>query len=411
MSKISKIFARQIIDSRSVPTVETSVILDSGISGTYSVASGASRGTFEALELRDNDKNEYLGRGVLKAVSHVNGDLQKLLKGTEAGDQSKIDRLMIECDGTKNKERLGANSLLSVSVAVFKAACLNEGLSFYEKINELAGFNKNYLQTTPLFNMINGGLHGNANLTIQEFVVIPKKGNFLFSLQKGVEFYQLLKKELIKYGLKTGLGDEGGFMPDFNNNEEAIQFLTNFLNAISGDRDFYLGLDMAASTYFKDGYYSYHRGVLSSPPEYFEEVVSLVNKFSFVAVEDPFAEDDWDNWVKINAKFGNRLKIVADDLTVTNKERLAKCIAKKAANALIIKMNQIGTLLETIDVVKKARKAKLDIIISHRSGETNDDFIADLAVGLESPFVKFGAPARGERVAKYNRLAQIFESL
>ncbi|MBI2007343.1 MAG: phosphopyruvate hydratase [Candidatus Blackburnbacteria bacterium] len=417
MARISRVWAREIIDSRGVPTVETAVRLENGSVAVASVPTGASTGKYEALELRDGDPKRYLGKGVLKAVENVNQKLGPALVGKDAAQQTDIDRLLGQLDGTPNKTNMGANAVLSVSMAVCKAGAGASNMSLYSWVYNLAlalgavpegGPSR---VPTPIFNMVNGGLHGAGNLDFQEFHIIPATSKpYYLGLQGGVEIYHSLKAALIRRGAIHSVGDEGGFAPNLFTNADALEINVEAINT-SGYRvgqDFFLGLDVAAGTFFRDGSYSIKdRSSPMSASAFIAFFEALNKQYKLVLVEDPLEEDDWNGWVEIAQKLGNKLLIVGDDLLATNPERVKRAIELKACNAILVKPNQIGTVTETLEVVKQARSAGWRIIVSHRSGETNDWFIADFAVGARADFVKFGAPARGERVAKYNRLLSI----
>lgn len=417
MPRISRVWSREILDSRGEPTVETAVRLENGVIGVASVPSGASTGKYEALDLRDNDEKRYFGKGVLKAVSNVNQKLGPALIGREASAQIDIDRFMISMDGTPNKSNMGANAILSISMAITKASALAAGKTLYAwsfEIAESMGVVADNLSSrvpTPLFNMINGGLHGAGNLDFQEFHVIPATSKpYPLSLQGGAEVYHSLKAALIRRGAIHSVGDEGGFAPNLFTNADALEIAVEAINT-SGHQvgqDFFLGLDVAAGTFLRDGNYSIRDR--SNPMNsstmiaFYEEIYK---QYRIVLLEDPLQEDDWDGWVDIMKRLGDKVLIVGDDLLATNPERVKKAIEMKACNAILVKPNQIGTVTETLEVIKMSKDAGWKIIVSHRSGETNDWFIADFAVGVKADFVKFGAPARGERVAKYNRLLSI----
>ena len=403
MQKIKQIEARQIIDSRGNPTIETTVILESGLAACASVPSGASTGSHEAVELRDGDNNNFAGKGVLKAISNIKTIIEPNLRGTDVSDQLKIDTLMLQLDGTENKSRLGANSILSVSMAAARASAHSLNQPLYKHIKELYKGSVRTKEVSPLFNVINGGLHAEGSVSFQEFFIIPKGKNFEHSLQMGCEIYQKLKKQLHFMGKNTNLGDEGGFAPHFENNDEVLSLLFQ----VSKKYNVGFGLDVASNTFFENGNYSPEKIKLTSG-DYIEFISKICKKHNLEILEDPLAEDAWDDWVKLTSKVGSNLRIIGDDLLVTNPKRLKKAIATKAGNGILVKVNQIGTLSETLEVVKIAQNADFTVIISHRSGETTDDFIADLAVGVGADYVKFGAPARGERVAKYNRLLEIY---
>ena len=409
MALIEAVDAREILDSRGNPTIEVEVLLSDGTVSRAAVPSGASTGAFEAYELRDGDKARYLGKGVLKAVEAVIDDLGPAVEDIDATDQRIVDLVLIEADGTDNKERLGANAILGVSLAVAKAAASSAGLPLFRY---LGGPNAHTLPV-PLMNIINGGSHADNDVDIQEFMIVPLGAeSFSEALRWGVETYHSLKALLQSKGLSTGLGDEGGFAPNLPSNRAALDLIVEAIeNAgyVPG-KDIALALDVAASEFFKDGSYNFEGKKLSA-----EELVSyygqLVTDYPLVSIEDPLQEDDWDGWVHLTAEIGEKVQIVGDDLFVTNPVRLAKGLEVKAANSILVKVNQIGTLTETMDAVSLAQRAGYTAIISHRSGETEDTFIADLAVATDAGQIKTGAPARSERVAKYNQLLRIEEEL
>lgn len=416
MPRISRVWSREIIDSRGIPTVETAVRLENGATAVASVPTGVSTGKYEAVELRDMDEKRFQGKGVLKAVNNVNQKLGPALVGKDPMGQREIDKLLVSLDGSPNKAVLGANASLSVSVAVAKAGAMAANMPLYLWIAELAKVGgisgTGPMQVpAPIFNMVNGGLHGAGNLDFQEFHVIPATSKPYFAgLQGGVEIYHSLKAALIRRGAIHSVGDEGGFAPNLFTNADALEINVEAVNdsGYQMGQDFFLGLDVAAGTFYKDGNYSIKDRSNPMNASSFISFLEAINKqYRLVLLEDPLEEDDWNGWVEITQKLGNKLLIVGDDLLATNPERVKRAIELKACNAILVKPNQIGTVSETIDVVKQARSANWRIIVSHRSGETNDWFIADFAVGIRADFVKFGAPARGERVAKYNRLLSI----
>jgi len=414
MSNIKKIWARQILDSRGTPTVETACQLESGEISVASVPSGASTGSYEGIELRDQDPNKYAGKGVMKAVSNVNETLGTSVWGYDVTDQEKIDKRLIEIDGTKNKSKYGANAVLSISIAVAKAAALYTKQPLYSWINTLAkraGIKESVHVPTPIFNMINGGLHGAGNLDFQEFHVIPASTMpYSESLRAGVEIYMILGKDLERRGAIHSVGDEGGYAPNLFTNADAIEVLYESIKQTTyqAGRDVFFGMDVAASEFFKNGEYTIRDKSESLTGDTLLEYYRYLNsQYHFAEIEDPFHEDAWDSWKKLNEELGTQMIIVGDDLLVTNLERVQKAIAEKSCNAILIKPNQTGTITETLNVIKVARDAGWKVITSHRSGETNDWFIADFAIGVGSDFTKFGAPARGERVVKYNRLLSI----
>lgn len=416
MPRIQKIWAREILDSRATPTVEAACQLDNGVVTVASVPSGASTGSHEALELRDHDTARYRGKGVLKAVNNVNQIIGPMLatSGFDVTDQAAIDRKLIELDGTENKSRLGANSILAVSMAVCKAAAASQKLHLYQWVNTLAvaqGINTKMRVPTPLFNMINGGLHGAGNLDFQEFFVIPATSKqFSEGLRMGVEVYMLIGENLARRGAIHSIGDEGGYAPNLFTNADALEVLVEAIRQTNYQlgRDVFLGLDVAADTFYENNVYTIRD---KSAPlnedlliEYYKEINSM---YHLAVLEDPLHEDSWGGWKKINQTLGSQLTVVGDDLLATNPARVQKAISEGSCNGILVKPNQIGTVSETLGVIKMARAAGWKVIASHRSGETNDTFIAEFAVGVGSDYVKFGAPARGERVVKYNRLSSI----
>ena len=414
MAKITKVWAREILDSRSIPTIECACQTDTGHIGVASVPSGASTGKFEAIELRDKDTTRYLGKGVLKAVDNVNNILGPNVVGLDVANQQIVDKRLLELDGTQNKSKYGANALLAVSSAVCKVAASSANIPLYTwiaTISQTLGLTVTQKVPTPLFNMINGGLHGAGNLDFQEFHVIPATSKtYSEGLRIGVEVYMLLGKDLERRGAIHSVGDEGGYAPNLFTNADALAVLVESIHQTSYQlgRDVFLGLDVAASFFYKNGQYTIRDK--SNPlkdHELLEYYKQLNNTYHLASLEDPFYEDAWDSWKQIQAELGKDLTIVGDDLLVTNPERVQKAIVEKACNAILVKPNQIGTVTETIQVVKMARDVNWKVIVSHRSGETNDWFIADFATGVGADFAKFGAPARGERVAKYNRLSSI----
>ncbi|OGG28342.1 phosphopyruvate hydratase [Candidatus Gottesmanbacteria bacterium RIFCSPLOWO2_01_FULL_48_11] len=413
-TKIHSILSREILDSRGNPTIETTVILTSGYRGTASVPSGASVGKYEAVELRDGDEARFGGLGVTKAVANVTGPIAAKLRGMDASNQKALDDAMNTLDGTPNKANLGANSILSVSLSCAIAAATSQNIPLYRYINAIfSALHPVKLERipTPLFNVINGGKHGAGNLDFQEFFLIPATGKrYHEGLQMGTELYHSLKKILAYRNAVHSVGDEGGFAPNLYTNMDAMEVL---MEAIRATRyrfgvEVFFGLDVAA-THFKTtrGYQIKDRASALSSREFINYLKDLHNKYRLLVLEDPIEEDDWGSWAAVTREIGNDVMIVGDDLLVTNKERLERAIAEKACNAILLKPNQIGTLTEFLQVVATAKKHDIKCIVSHRSGETSDATIADIAVAVQSEYVKFGAPARGERVAKYNRLLQI----
>lgn len=414
MAKITKVWAREIIDSRCQPTVEASCLLDTGHVISASVPSGASTGTHEALELRDGDPKRFLGKGVLGAVNNVNNLIGPAVVGMDPTQQYDIDQKMIELDGTDNKSKLGANAILSVSMVVCKAGAAMARQSLFFWIYQLAkglSLNPSLHIPTPLFNMINGGLHGAGNLDFQEFWVIPASSKpYVDGYRAGVEIYLTIGDNLKRRGAIHSVGDEGGYAPNLFTNADALEVFVESIKLTDYrlGRDVFLGLDVAANSFYKDGEYIIRD--MSSPLDekaMFDYYKQLNNQYRLAILEDAFHEDAWASWRDLTNMLGDQVIVLGDDLLVTNPKRLEKAIAEKSCNGILIKPNQIGTVTETIKVVKQARDAGWKVATSHRSGETNDTFIADLAVGLGSDYAKFGAPARGERVAKYNRLSAI----
>ena len=409
--------ALEILDSRGNPTVQVEVVTEGGFSGVAMIPSGASTGSFEAIELRDEDEERYFGKGVQRAVENVNKKIARVIQGMNVYDQIKIDKKLIELDGTENKERLGANAILGVSLAVAKAAANSLGMSLY---NYIGGINSKMLPI-PMMNIMNGGKHADNDLNIQEFMIMPTGAtSFKESLRMGVEVYYNLKRILKSRGLSTAVGDEGGFAPNLSNEEEAIELILKAI-AQSGyipGKDISLALDIAATEMLeeakkirKDGYYFWKTDEFKTKEEMVNFVVDLTEKYPIVSIEDGLAEEDWENWKKLTDMIGNKVQIVADDLFVTNIKRLKKGTDNKIANSILIKLNQIGTLTETLDAIELARKNGYTAIISHRSGETEDTTIADIAVATNAGQIKTGAPCRTDRVAKYNRLLNIENEL
>lgn len=411
MSRIQDVYARQVLDSRGNPTVEVEVYLESGAWGRAIVPSGASTGAYEAVELRDNDSSRYLGKGVLQAVQNVNDIIAPKLVDLEAIDQVAIDRLMIELDGTPNKSKLGANAILGVSMAVAKAAADEVGLPLYQY---LGGFNATTLPV-PMMNILNGGKHADNNVDFQEFMIMPVGADsFAEAVRMGAEIFHHLKKVLQKKGLNTAVGDEGGFAPNLSSNEEAIQTLLEAIEQ-AGYRpkeEVCLALDVAATELYKDG--KYHlpgEGKVYTAEEMIDFYKELVNKYPIISIEDGLAEDDWESWAKLTAAIGQKVQLVGDDLFVTNTARLRQGIEKGTANSILVKVNQIGTLTETFEAIEMAKRAGYTAVISHRSGESEDTTIADIAVAVNAGQIKTGAPSRTDRVAKYNQLLRIADEL
>ncbi len=408
MSKIKKIKSRQVFDSRGNPTLETSIYLDDGSEASAIVPSGASTGTYEAFELRDIDNQQFLGKSVNKAVNKVNNEIANALIGLSAEDQKKIDQTLIDLDGTKQKKRLGANSILSVSIASNKAAAISKNVSLFKNLGN------NYTLPLPLMNIINGGVHANNSLRIQEFMIRPDSAkNFKESINICFLVIQKLKLLINSKNFLTTVGDEGGFAPSLSNNEEAIEFILEAINkaGFKAGKDVSICLDIAANELHKDNKYSICSPKLISKEKTIDYYTDLIKKYPIKSIEDPFSEDDWDSWIALTKSLDKKIQIVGDDLFVTNKERLTKGLNYNAANTILIKPNQIGTLTETIEVIDLAHQKGCKTIISHRSGDSEDTFIADLAVAKNSSQIKTGSLARSERVAKYNRLLRIEEEL
>jgi enolase len=408
---IEDIFAREILDSRGNPTVEVDVVLEDGTLGRAAVPSGASTGAHEAVELRDDEQARFMGKGVRKAVENVNCEIGPELVGSSALDQVEIDHAMIALDGTPNKGRFGANAILGVSMAVAKAAAASAGMPLYQY---LGGFNAKRLPV-PMMNILNGGKHADNNVDIQEFMAMPiGASSFSDALRMTVEVYHSLKSVLKSRNLSTSIGDEGGFAPNLKSNEDAIEVILAAIEKAGYEpgRQIAIALDPAATEFFKGGKYHLEgEGKVLSPEEMVEFYVKLVEKYPIVSIEDGLAEDDWTGWKLLTDKIGSRVQIVGDDLFVTNTERLARGINSGTANSILIKVNQIGTLTETFDAIEMAKRAGYTAVISHRSGETEDSTIADIAVAVNAGQIKTGAPARTDRVAKYNQLLRIEEML
>ncbi|MEK6276550.1 MAG: phosphopyruvate hydratase [Actinomycetota bacterium] len=414
MSQIERIHARQILDSRGNPTVEVEVLLSSGAEGLAAVPSGASTGEFEAVELRDGG-DAWNGKGVSGAVGHVNGEIAQALAGARAAEQTAIDRTLIELDGTPNKGRLGANAILGVSLAVAKAAAADAQLPLYRYFADLFGGGEANVLPVPMMNVLNGGAHADNSVDFQEFMVVPTgAAGFSEALRTGTEVFHALKRTLGERGLSTAVGDEGGFAPDLESNEAALEAVIAGIEAAghAPGSDVYVALDPATSELFSEGSYALeHEGRTLSPEEmaaYWEETSQ---RFPVVSIEDGMDEEDWEGWKQLTDRVGERVQLVGDDLFVTNAERLRRGIEQGVANSILVKVNQIGTLSETLETVRTARDAGYTAVISHRSGETEDTTIADLAVGTGAGQIKTGAPSRSDRVAKYNRLLRIEEEL
>jgi len=410
-SKIKQVIGREIIDSRGNPTVEADVILESGIVGRAAVPSGASTGAREALELRDGDKQRYGGKGVLNAVTNVNSTLNAVVAGMDALDQRGIDQAMLQADGTANKDKLGANALLAVSLATAHAAALAQGKPLYESL----ATGNDFLLPVPMMNIINGGAHANNSVDLQEFMILPVGApNMAEAIRYGAEVFHALKKVLHDKGLNTAVGDEGGFAPDLPSNEAAIGVILQAIESagFKAGEDIFLGIDAASSEFYKNGKYVLaSENKTLSAEEFIDVLADWVSKYPILSIEDGMAEDDWDGWKKLTQKLGKQVQLVGDDLFVTNTRILQEGIDKHIANSILIKVNQIGTLTETLDAIALARQANYTAVISHRSGETEDTTIADLAVATCAGQIKTGSMSRSDRVAKYNQLLRIAEQL
>ncbi len=411
MTIIQDVYAREVLDSRGNPTVEVEVYLESGAMGRAIVPSGASTGAYEAVELRDGDKSRYLGKGVLKAVENVNDILAPELIGLDAMDQVGIDQLMIQLDGTPNKAKLGANAILGVSMAVARASAEALGVPLYAY---LGGFNAKTLPV-PMMNILNGGAHADNNVDIQEFMAMPVGAeSFKEALRMGAEVFHNLKAVLKEKGLNTAVGDEGGFAPNLASNEEAIQTILEAIEKAGYEpgKDIMIALDVASTEVYKDGNYVLEgEGVTKTTDEMVDYLEMLVNKYPIISIEDGLAEDDWEGWKKLTDRIGDRVQLVGDDLFVTNTVRLSQGIEQGTANSILVKVNQIGTLTETFDAIEMAKRAGYTAVISHRSGESEDSTIADIAVATNAGQIKTGAPSRTDRVAKYNQLLRIEDEL
>jgi enolase len=415
MSKISRIIGREVMDSRGNPTVEADVYLESGAWGRACAPSGASTGSREALELRDGDKNRYLGKGVLTAVAAVNETIAPVLIGKDSYDQKGIDLIMIDLDGTENKEKLGANAILAVSLANAKAAAMDKNIPLYQHIADLNGTPGQYLMPVPMMNIINGGEHADNNVDIQEFMIQPVGAkNFREALRMGAEVFHNLKKVLSGKGLSTAVGDEGGFAPNLSSNEEALAVIVQAVEAAGYkmDQDITLALDCAASEFYADGSYDLKgEGKVFDSEGFGDYLAELSRKYPIISIEDGLDESDWDGWASLTKKLGSTVQLVGDDLFVTNTKILKRGIDTGVANSILIKFNQIGSLTETLEAIQMAQKAGYTAVISHRSGETEDSTIADLAVGTAAGQIKTGSLCRSDRVAKYNQLLRIEEEL
>ena len=408
---IEKAHAREILDSRGNPTVEAEVTLASGVVGTAAVPSGASTGKFEALELRDKDPKRYGGKGVLKAVAHVDNEISKVIAGMDAVQTAEVDKAMMAADGTKDKSNFGANAILAVSLATAKAAAQAQGVALYRFIGGTAA----HTLPVPMMNVLNGGAHAANNIDIQEFMIMPVGApTFSEGLRQSAEVFHTLAKILKKDGHSTAVGDEGGYAPNLGSDEEAIQYLIRAIEEAGYKPydDFMLAIDSASSEWKAEkGYFLPKHKISYTADQLIDYWEEMVDKYPIASIEDALDEEDWEGWEKLNARLGQKVQLVGDDLYVTNTERLKKGIDNKCSNSILIKLNQIGSLWETIEAVQMAHKANFTAVISHRSGETRDTTIADLAVALNAGQIKTGAPSRSERVAKYNRLLQIEEEL
>lgn len=406
MSKIKNVYAREILDSRGNPTVEVEVTLESGIKGIASVPSGASTGINEALELRDGDKTRYDGKGVLNAINNVNTIIKDKLIGKDSLDQKLIDNIMIELDGTNEKKVLGANAILGVSLANLKAAALYSNKELYEYLGNGSTMPK------CMMNILNGGAHAENKLDIQEFMIVPYKDNYSDNLRMGAEVFHSLKKILKEKNLSCGVGDEGGFAPNISSTYEALNLIKDAITnaGYTLGKDIFLAIDVAASEFYDDGYYEFEdkKRTKEEMVEFYEK---LIKDYPIISIEDGMAEEDFDGWKILTDKLGNKIQLVGDDLFVTNKKILEKGIELGIANAILLKLNQIGTVTETLETIELARKNNYKTIISHRSGETEDNYIADFAVGLNLGQIKTGSLSRSERISKYNRLTRIEEKL
>jgi len=409
MSKIDCVWAREVLDSRGNPTVEADVILKDGTLGRAIVPSGASTGEFEALELRDGDKKRYQGKGVLKAVNNVNKIIAPKVKGMDASLQREIDQKMLDLDGTENKTNLGANAILAVSMAVAHAGANSQDIPLFRYL----GGNKAHVLPVPMMNILNGGMHADNNMDIQEFMIFPKGApSFKEGLRMGAEVFHNLKSILHNKHCATSVGDEGGFAPNLENNEEALAVIMEAIDkaGYKAGKDIYIALDCASSSFYKDGTYDFE-GQKIGADQLIEVYKKWVEKYPIVSIEDGVSEEDWDGWKKITDALGKKVQLVGDDLFVTNVKRLKRGIDAGVANSILIKVNQIGTISETLDTIQMAQKAKYTYIISHRSGESEDTTIADLAVATSSGQIKTGSLSRTDRIAKYNRLLRIEEML
>jgi enolase len=411
MSAIVDIVGREILDSRGNPTVECDVLLESGVMGRAAVPSGASTGSREAIELRDGDKSRYLGKGVLKAVEHINTEISEAVLGLDASEQAFLDKTLIDLDGTENKSRLGANAMLAVSMAVARAAAEESGLPLYRYFGGMNGCQL----PVPMMNVINGGAHANNNLDLQELMIIPVGApNFREAVRYGAEVFHALKKIIHDKGMSIAVGDEGGFAPNVPNHEAAIQMILDAISAAgyTAGEQIAIGLDCAASEFYKGGKYELEgEGLSLTGEQWIDMLATWVDKYPIISIEDGMAEGDWDGWKLLTERLGKKVQIVGDDLFVTNTKILKEGIDKGIANSILIKINQIGTLTETFAAIEMAKRAGYTAVISHRSGETEDSTIADIAVGLNAGQIKTGSMSRSDRMAKYNQLLRIEEDL
>tara|TARA_Y100000741_G_scaffold186008_1_gene141376 strand:+ start:25 stop:1311 length:1287 start_codon:yes stop_codon:yes gene_type:complete len=410
-SHIKNIYSREILDSRGNPTVEVDIVLENDIIARAAVPSGASTGDFEAMELRDNDKNRYLGKGVLTAVNNVNNEIRNALIGIDISNQKNIDNILIELDGTENKSRLGANAILGVSMAAYRAGAKANDTPLYDYLS----INGDYVMPIPMMNILNGGSHAENTVDIQEFMIFPVGANsFSNAIRIGTEIFHQLKSELSQKGLGTAVGDEGGFAPNLGSNEQAIEIILTAINnaGYTPGEEVYIALDVAASEFFKNNFYTLESEQKTySSEEMIGYLSNLVKKYPIISIEDGLDQSDWDGWKKLNLEIGEDIQIVGDDLTVTNINRLNRAIDERSMNSILIKLNQIGTITETIQAVNLAKKVGFGAIISHRSGETEDTIISDFSVAMGMGQIKTGSLSRSDRVAKYNQLIRIEEQL
>ncbi len=410
-SHIKNIFSREILDSRGNPTVEVDLVLENNVMARAAVPSGASTGDFEAMEIRDNDKNRYMGKGVLTAVNNVNSEIRDALIGVDINNQENIDRILVELDGTENKSRLGANAILGVSMAASRAGAKANNIPLYDYLS----IDSDYVMPIPMMNILNGGSHAENTVDIQEFMIVPIGAiSFSNALRVGTEIFHQLKSELLQKSLSTAVGDEGGFAPNLSSNEQAIEIiLTAIINAgYSPGKEVFIALDVAASEFFKNDLYNLESEKKTySSEEMINYLSNLSKKYPIISIEDGLDQSDWDGWKKLNLEIGSNIQVVGDDLTVTNIKHLNRAIDEKSINSILIKLNQIGTISETIQTVKLAKKVGFGAIISHRSGETEDTIISDLSVAMGMGQIKTGSLSRSDRVAKYNQLIRIEEQL